>query len=216
MRYVGVPSLAKLCVSTILDQKLPSNMDEAITLTSTIPDISVNPLYTVLFERLRLFLLGRAGWLLERYEHEELERQFGKDIFDALVQVDNDRIGAEKRMAFYRTGKIVESTSSRLAEVPLSRGMGATMPSSSQAGSSSDHGDNDDHDAQTTHPGQLQYYPLASLLQGVKWPIDVDPTQREKYLSPADFSATFGVTLGEFSVLKSFKQVRLKKQVGLF
>lgn len=204
MRYVGgVPSLAKLCISTILDQKLPKTLDDAITLTSTIPDFSVNPLYTVLFERLRQFLLGRAGWLLEKYEHEELERQFGKDIFDALVRVDNERIQAEKRMMSYRVGKVVEPTS------PLLAGTSTTPATRTAESSISNH-------AQTTHPGQLQYYPLDSLLQEVNWPIDVDPTQREKYLSPEEFVIAFGMTLGEFSVLKSFKQVRLKKLVGLF
>lgn len=38
------------------------------------------------------------------------------------------------------------------------------------------------------------FYPLKSLLAGVAWPSDVDPSKREQYLSPSEFEKTFGMT----------------------
>ena len=185
-----VPSLVKLCVARLVEKDVPGTVDEAALIVASIPDLAYNPLYMVLHERLRHFLVGRACFLLDRYGLEELASRFGDDVCAAIVRVDGERQDAEQRMAAYRSGTVIE---------PLpAEGAGFKRDDSSPSCS------------------DALYYPLSALLCGVKWPPEVDPTQRERYLHPAEFQTVFGITLGEFAVLKPFKQLRLKKQHGLF
>ncbi|KAM3935167.1 advillin [Leptodactylus fuscus] len=64
----------------------------------------------------------------------------------------------------------------------------------------------------------FQCFPLEALKgkQKHELPEGVDPTKKESYLSDRDFIATFGMTRGEFSALPSWKQLNIKKQLGLF
>ncbi|KAM7422361.1 hypothetical protein PAMA_010425 [Pampus argenteus] len=47
-------------------------------------------------------------------------------------------------------------------------------------------------------------------------PQEVDPTQKEKYLSDSDFNDIFGITKDEFASLPQWKKLKLKKEKGLF
>ncbi|XP_042263535.1 advillin [Thunnus maccoyii] len=47
-------------------------------------------------------------------------------------------------------------------------------------------------------------------------PEDVDPTQKEKYLSDPDFNNVFGITKDDFASLPRWKQLKLKKEKGMF
>ncbi|XP_060681036.1 supervillin a isoform X8 [Hemiscyllium ocellatum] len=58
-------------------------------------------------------------------------------------------------------------------------------------------------------------YPLAEL-QARPLPEGVDPLKLEIYLTDEDFQKTLEMTREEFSVLPSWKQVKLKKAKGLF
>lgn len=71
---------------------------------------------------------------------------------------------------------------------------------------------------QITHAEQTRegYYPLASLLQGVEWPSNVDPSRREDYLDPEEFLGIFGMTRESFNRLPKFQKIRLKKENRLF
>ncbi|KAG8585521.1 hypothetical protein GDO81_005059 [Engystomops pustulosus] len=64
----------------------------------------------------------------------------------------------------------------------------------------------------------FQCHPLDALKgkQKHELPEGVDPARKETYLSDRDFIATFGMTRGEFSALPSWKQLNIKKQLGLF
>ncbi|KAG9491613.1 hypothetical protein GDO78_000237 [Eleutherodactylus coqui] len=64
----------------------------------------------------------------------------------------------------------------------------------------------------------FQCFPLEDLKgkQKHELPEGVDPARKESYLSDRDFIAAFGMTRGEFSALPSWKQLNLKKQIGLF
>ena len=64
--------------------------------------------------------------------------------------------------------------------------------------------------------GEMSFYPITSLLQGVEWPPNVDPTNREKYLSDDDFKQIFNMTKIEFQLLDKFKRLSLKKEKKLF
>lgn len=59
-------------------------------------------------------------------------------------------------------------------------------------------------------------YPLTSLQAGVAWPPDVDPSQREAWLSGAEFQRVFGMAFVQYQALPSWKKTQLKKQHGLF
>ncbi|KAE8626724.1 hypothetical protein XENTR_v10006726 [Xenopus tropicalis] len=61
-------------------------------------------------------------------------------------------------------------------------------------------------------------YPLEFLTgkQKPELPEGVDPTRKESYLTDQDFAATFGITREEFYALPSWKQLNMKKQLGLF
>ncbi|XP_047202715.1 advillin [Girardinichthys multiradiatus] len=47
-------------------------------------------------------------------------------------------------------------------------------------------------------------------------PKGVDPSEKEKHLSDADFSSLFGMTKDNFASLPQWKQLNLKKKTGLF
>jgi hypothetical protein len=60
------------------------------------------------------------------------------------------------------------------------------------------------------------YYPLEALLQGLEWPSNVDPANREKCLTDEVFVAVFGRTKESFYQLGKHDRIRLKKEHGLF
>ena len=60
------------------------------------------------------------------------------------------------------------------------------------------------------------FYPYASLCVGVKWPPDVDPSQREKHLSAQEFRTVFKMSKEEFAKLPPFVRLRMKKEVGMY
>ncbi|KAJ0023685.1 hypothetical protein NQD34_003584 [Periophthalmus magnuspinnatus] len=61
-------------------------------------------------------------------------------------------------------------------------------------------------------------FPLDALLnkQPDELPEGVDPSKREKHLSDADFSELFGMTKEEYDAIPQWKQLKLKKEKGLF
>ncbi|XP_075055429.1 advillin [Mixophyes fleayi] len=63
-----------------------------------------------------------------------------------------------------------------------------------------------------------QYLPLDALKgkQIDELPEWVDPTRKEMYLSDQDFVFVFGMTKGTFSAFPSWKQLNIKKELGLF
>ncbi|KAM4046007.1 advillin isoform 2-T3 [Anomaloglossus baeobatrachus] len=71
----------------------------------------------------------------------------------------------------------------------------------------------------TPNPSNIfQCFPIEDLKgkQKHELPEGVDPTRKEAYLSDRDFISAFGMTRGEFSALPSWKQLNIKKQLGLF
>lgn len=64
--------------------------------------------------------------------------------------------------------------------------------------------------------GEDGSYPIEALLINVAWPPEVPPHQREQYLSPSVFLATFKMTKEEFNSLPRYVRDRMKKDVGLF
>ncbi|XP_063808367.1 advillin [Pseudophryne corroboree] len=69
-----------------------------------------------------------------------------------------------------------------------------------------------------TQRNSYQILPLDALKgkQKDELPEWVDPTRKEIYLSDQDFVAVFGMTRGEYSALPSWKQLNIKKELGLF
>ncbi|XP_037086795.1 LOW QUALITY PROTEIN: villin-1-like [Pollicipes pollicipes] len=65
---------------------------------------------------------------------------------------------------------------------------------------------------------QLPTYDLQTLREkdADLLPTDVDPSIKERYLTPEQFQETFGMTLEAFSELPAWKQQQLKKKVDLF
>lgn len=61
-----------------------------------------------------------------------------------------------------------------------------------------------------------KFHELKKLLTHKKWPTDVDPSERQKWLSPEEFLKTFCMTKEEFEVQPKWKRIRLKKEKGLF
>ena len=47
-------------------------------------------------------------------------------------------------------------------------------------------------------------------------PTDIDPANKERHLSPSDFSKVFGMDLAAFNALPKWKRDAKKKEVGLF
>ncbi|CAK6955729.1 advillin isoform X2 [Scomber scombrus] len=64
----------------------------------------------------------------------------------------------------------------------------------------------------------LQSFPPEALVNKLanELPEDVDPTQKEKHLSDYDFNNIFGITKDDFASLPQWKQLKLKKEKGLF
>jgi hypothetical protein len=59
-------------------------------------------------------------------------------------------------------------------------------------------------------------FPYAALKAGVAWPLAVDPTKREDFLSDDDFVGIFKMTRADFKALPKFKRDNLKKDTKLF
>ncbi|XP_022600669.1 advillin-like [Seriola dumerili] len=64
----------------------------------------------------------------------------------------------------------------------------------------------------------FQPFPPETLVNKLasELPEGVDPTQKEKHLSDSDFSNTFGITKDEFARLPQWKQLKMKKEKGMF
>ena len=71
-------------------------------------------------------------------------------------------------------------------------------------------------DAKEFKPSEDGFYPIEALVQGVTWPSNVDPANREKFLSEADFVKVFKMTKEEFYNKDKFVRMRLKKEYKLF
>jgi len=65
-------------------------------------------------------------------------------------------------------------------------------------------------------PSEDGFYPIEALIQGVTWPSNIDPANREKFLSEADFVKVFKMTKEEFYNKDKFVRMRLKKEHKLF
>ncbi|XP_037091154.1 advillin-like [Pollicipes pollicipes] len=61
-------------------------------------------------------------------------------------------------------------------------------------------------------------YPLEVLKEKelAALPDDVDPTRKEEYLAPEEFTKVFGISWAEFQRMPQWKRVQKKKAVGLF
>ncbi|XP_054640381.1 advillin [Dunckerocampus dactyliophorus] len=64
----------------------------------------------------------------------------------------------------------------------------------------------------------LRCFPAEVLVNKLvnELPGDVDPAQRERYLTETDFCNIFGITKDQFASLPRWRQLNLKKQKGLF
>ncbi|KAK5872261.1 hypothetical protein PBY51_012977 [Eleginops maclovinus] len=64
----------------------------------------------------------------------------------------------------------------------------------------------------------FQCFPLDDLVNKLanELPEGVDPTQKEKHLSDSDFNDIFGITKDDFASMPQWKQLKTKKEVGMF
>uniref|UniRef100_A0A3Q2YDS7 Advillin n=1 Tax=Hippocampus comes TaxID=109280 RepID=A0A3Q2YDS7_HIPCM len=64
----------------------------------------------------------------------------------------------------------------------------------------------------------FQCFPAEVLVKSLvsELPRNVDPTQKERYLTDSDFCHIFGITKDEFANLPKWRQLNLKKEKGLF
>jgi len=65
-------------------------------------------------------------------------------------------------------------------------------------------------------PGAQMFYALAELTCRPPWPEGVEPSSRERWLSPEDFKSTFGMDLQAWDILPQWKRTQMKKQKALF
>ncbi|KAM4796909.1 advillin [Rhinophrynus dorsalis] len=70
----------------------------------------------------------------------------------------------------------------------------------------------------TSVPVPSNGYPIDALKgkQKHELPEGIDPTRKESYLSDHDFMTLFRMTRGEFSALPTWRQLSMKKELGLF
>lgn len=66
------------------------------------------------------------------------------------------------------------------------------------------------------HLENQEFYPLSALVQGVKWPANVQADCREDFLSPDDFHKVFGMSKEDFQEQPRFIRMRMKKEKNLF
>ena len=187
-------------------RKIPGIDVHVAAIFATLPGLRTNRAFTSLWLSCQQSLSERATLLLERYDHDSLRQQLGDDMLKALIATHTKRIMAEKRMAAYRTGRVVEpraATWHQIESLPAAKAHVAATSGPPPADASSR--------SETT-----VCYPLASLLQGVAWPPGIDPAKRERYLTSADFMSVFGMSRADFEALRPFVQMRLKKAHGLF
>uniref|UniRef100_A0A668AV02 Advillin n=1 Tax=Myripristis murdjan TaxID=586833 RepID=A0A668AV02_9TELE len=70
----------------------------------------------------------------------------------------------------------------------------------------------------TSFNSSFQVYPPEALVNKhvSELPEDVDPTQKERHLSDSDFCNVFGITKDQFASLPQWKQLKIKKDKGMF
>mmetsp|Transcript_7533 Transcript_7533/g.7603 ORF Transcript_7533/g.7603 Transcript_7533/m.7603 type:complete len:201 (+) Transcript_7533:319-921(+) len=132
-------NLSELCIITILRKGFLS-VNIAASICLRIPDVSINPRYERLWEGILKFLKEQGGLLLERYDNKELAKYFGEEVVLSLLKIQESRLNAEKKLAGYRCGSVVEKKNSYC---------------------------NVDLELRFLNHG---CYPLCALLQGVAWP----------------------------------------------
>ncbi|CAB1459286.1 unnamed protein product [Pleuronectes platessa] len=64
----------------------------------------------------------------------------------------------------------------------------------------------------------FESFPVDSLLNKLpnELPEGVDPTKKEKHLSDSDFDSVFGISKDDFAQLPQWKQLKMKKEKGMF
>ncbi|TKS71502.1 Advillin p92 [Collichthys lucidus] len=64
----------------------------------------------------------------------------------------------------------------------------------------------------------FEHFPPDSLVNKLanELPEGVDPTQKERHLSDSDFTVVFGITKDDYASLPRWKQLKLKKEKGMF
>ena len=216
-KEVSVATLQELCVKALVTARVPKTVDQAIRLVFYIPDIQFNTLMSPLWSSVKSFIQDHARYILEYNDNNLIAFYFGEDILASLVRIEKKRIESMKLFTICRSGGVViDRLQVKHKEMNLQESdvvIKATIiddtqnhhPSSSSTIPST----------QNTRDGG-RFYPLSSLLVGIAWADDVDPTRREQYLSDEDFYNVFRMEKTEFNALKTFKQIRLKKEKGLF
>jgi len=67
----------------------------------------------------------------------------------------------------------------------------------------------------SSYPTPSSFYPLEELKEP-PYPSDVDPANREDYLSESEFSSLFGLPRSDYKIMPKWKKQNLKKKHGLF
>ena len=104
-------TLNEICLSVIMKEGFLKNVDDAAAVCLRVQDLSSNMKYQKLWDRVQAFLRNRGSMLVESYDYDDLQRYFGADLTLSLIKLHEDRLTAEKKMAGYRSGQVIERAS---------------------------------------------------------------------------------------------------------
>ncbi len=124
-------------------------------------------------------------------------------VGSAGVQVAKEHLAnmaaVQKRKSIALSGKIMERNKVELTDEEI-----AAAAHSSKCTDAKQQG------------GGKKCYPPRALYSGVAWPDEVDPKNREDYLSDTDFVSVFGISREVYQELPKFKKINLKKDKRMF
>lgn len=138
-------------------------------------------------ERCRTYLLNAYTIIRQRRAHCELEQYLGRSLYEALENQVAERNRIKQRFARF-CGRPLEPSEPQIP-CPLQLASVEGKPVS---------------------------YPYQVLVFGVKWPAEVNPTIRERYLSEDEFRQVFNMPFDDFQQMRQWRQLLFKKQHSLF
>lgn len=101
-------TLNEKCLSVMTKEGFLKSVEDVAAISLRIHDLSSNILYQKLWDRVQSYLKDRGSFLVESYDHNDLEKCFGANLTSSLVKLHENRLDAEKKIAGYRSGQTVE------------------------------------------------------------------------------------------------------------
>jgi hypothetical protein len=183
--------IAPVWSKSVIEQSPAGNNEDVLLLTCWLLLQCESYFSVELHQRAAQFIRDTYETQRATRTREELTECLGPEEVERLEAQVFEREKVVKMFELMRTGRVLDST-------PTSIPANNTDPLPAVSGA-----------------GRCAY-PHEALKPGVAWPCDVDPEEREAWLSTVQFTDLFKMTWQQYQALPKWKQQRLKAEHALF